>query len=189
VYELFALQVRKLISFDRLSVNLFNPDEATYTITYISGSDIPGRRSGDTVPIAGSFSEIIMYTRTGLLINTTGVEDMIRRFPHLTNLDSVRAGIRSLITVPLISRNDVIGTLNFRSKKQNAYTERDLHLAERIGTQIAGAIAHAQLFNALKKAESEQYRSRETAERLANEMAVIADIGRLIGSTLDIDLV
>ena len=37
-----------------------------------------------------------------------------------------------------------------------------------------------------KRAEEEQRRSRETAERLAQEMAVIAEIGRVIGSTLDI---
>jgi hypothetical protein len=39
----------------------------------------------------------------------------------------------------------------------------------------------------LQRAEEEQRRDRETAERLAEEMAVIAEIGQLIGSTLDID--
>jgi diguanylate cyclase (GGDEF)-like protein/PAS domain S-box-containing protein len=38
----------------------------------------------------------------------------------------------------------------------------------------------------LQRAEEKQRLSRETAERLAGETAVIADIGRLIGSTLDI---
>ncbi|MBU1965380.1 MAG: hypothetical protein KKD24_06155, partial [Proteobacteria bacterium] len=43
------------------------------------------------------------------------------------------------------------------------------------------------VFADLQRAEEEQRRNRETAERLAEETAVIADIGRLIGSTLDID--
>ena len=92
-----------------------------------------------------------------------------------------------MVSVPLISRDEVIGGLHFRSKKPNAYTERDLRLAERVGDQIAGAIANAQLFADLKRAEEEHRKNRETVERLAKEMAVIAEIGRLIGSTLDID--
>jgi hypothetical protein len=39
----------------------------------------------------------------------------------------------------------------------------------------------------LKLMVGEQHRNREIAERLAKEMAVIAEIGRLIGSTLDIE--
>ena len=40
---------------------------------------------------------------------------------------------------------------------------------------------------ARKRAEEEERRSRELAEQLAAELTVIAEIGRLIGSTLDID--
>ena len=36
-------------------------------------------------------------------------------------------------------------------------------------------------------AEKEERRNRETAEHLAGDMAIMVDIGRLIGSTLDID--
>ena len=61
--------------------------------------------------------------------------------------------MRSLLRVPLIYRDEVIGSLHFRSKKPNAYTDRDLRLAERIGAQIAGAIANAQLFSDLKTTE------------------------------------
>ncbi|MEW6333088.1 MAG: diguanylate cyclase [Thermodesulfobacteriota bacterium] len=39
----------------------------------------------------------------------------------------------------------------------------------------------------LMQAEEEQRQSRQTAERLAEETAVIAEIGRLVSSTLDID--
>ena len=67
----------------------------------------------------------------------------------------------------------MIGSLSFRSKTPNAYTERDLSLAQRIGDQIAGAIANAEIYANLKRAEQ--------------EMAVIAEIGRIIGSSLNID--
>ena len=152
VYESCALQAQKLVLFDRLSVDLNNPDEATFTVTYVSGSDIPGRRPGDTVPIAGTISEAILHKRTGLLINTAGVEEITGQLPRVTNVATIRAGMHSMISVPLISGDEVIGTLHFRSKKLNAYTEKDLHLGERIGAQIAGAISNAQIVNKLRKA-------------------------------------
>ena len=69
---------------------------------------------------------------------------MERRYPFLRA--SLRTGFRSMISVPLISKDQVIGGLNLRSFKPNAYTERDLKIAESIGIQIAGAIANAVLF-------------------------------------------
>ena len=49
-----------------------------------------------------------------------------------------------------------------------------------MGNQIAGAIANAQLYTERKRAE-------EAAARLSQENAVMAEIGRIISSTLNID--
>ena len=46
VYERFAAEARKLIPFDRLAMNLNNPQENTSRVAYISGSDIPWRERG-----------------------------------------------------------------------------------------------------------------------------------------------
>jgi PAS domain S-box-containing protein len=169
VYESFALQAKKLVFFDRLSVNLYNPDASTFTVAYVSGSDIPGRRPGVTVPLAGTISEAILRKRTGLLINTASVEEATGRFPHITNIATIRAGMRSLISVPLISKGEVIGILHFRSKKLNAYTERDLSMAERVGMQIAGAIANGHLYSGLKQAEEELKAHQMQLEKVVKE--------------------
>ncbi|MCH7559380.1 MAG: GAF domain-containing protein, partial [Planctomycetes bacterium] len=58
---------------------------------------------------------------------------------------AVEAGLRSWRFTPLISRGEVIGTLNFRSRQDNAYGENEIRIAELIGAQIAGAIATSQL--------------------------------------------
>ena len=170
VYEQFAQQVQELVSFDRLSVDLNNPNEKTSIITYVSGFDIPGRRSGDAITLAGTISETVLRTRTGLLINTVNPKEITDQFPHLTNVSTIRARMLSLISVPLISRNKVIGTLHFRSKRPNAYTDHDLHLAERIGDQIAGAIANAQLYSDLRNSEEELRKSEEKFRELVEHI-------------------
>ena len=68
------------------------------------------------------------------------------------------------MAIPLISKDEVIGVLHFESTKANAYGEKDLRLAERIGNQIAGAIANAQLFTERKRAEKEVLKQRATLE-------------------------
>ncbi|MDP1989797.1 MAG: diguanylate cyclase [Syntrophales bacterium] len=189
VYERFATEAKKLIPFDRLAVNVKCLHEYTSIVTYVSGSDIPCRRQGDSTPLAGTLSEEVLRARSSLLIQPEstpeGIAEMVSRFPALS--PSFQAGLFSLLSVPLIYRDEAVGVLHFRSKKERAYTEQDLILAERIGAQIAGTIANAQLFADLKKTEEEQRRNRENAERLVEEMAVIAEIGRVTGSTLNIE--
>ena len=61
---------------------------------------------------------------------------MMRLFPRGLTITTVLAGMRSMMGVPLISRDKVIGTLQFRAKKANSYTERDLRLAEKMGCRL-----------------------------------------------------
>ena len=177
VYERFAAEVKKLIPSDRVSVSLINPDGKSFTIAYLSGVHITYRRSGAIIPIAGSVSEIFIRRQSGLIIHAEDPEDFLRQFPGVTDFAIIQAGIRSMIGIPLISRDRVIGNLLFLSKKSNAYTEQDLRLAERIGDQIAGAIANAQLFADLKKTEMSLRESELRFRTLVEEAPVgVADV-------------
>jgi two-component system cell cycle sensor histidine kinase/response regulator CckA len=151
VYERFAAEARKLIPFDRLTVNLNNHDQNTITVAYVFGSNVPGRSPGDSFPLQGSVNETLERSRTGMLLHLTNIDDLKGQYVYLVS--TFQEGIRSFMGVPLISRDKVIGVLHFRSKKPDTYREQDLRLAERIGAQIAGAIANAQLYKELKKTE------------------------------------
>lgn len=170
VYERFAAEARKLIPFDSLMVNLIQPEENELAIAYTSGMDIPARRRGDRVPFKGSVCEAVAYSRKALLFQLENSSEFVEQFPILIHVRD--AGLRSLMFVPLISADKVIGALVFRSRKRDAYTTEDLNLAERIGTQIAGAIANAQLFAGLKKAET-LLRESEAQFRAIFEQAAV----------------
>jgi PAS domain S-box-containing protein len=172
VYERFAEQARKLIPFDWITVNIHNPADDTYTIAYLAGTEIPGRRVGDVLPLKGSLSGWVTETRRGLLLLPADEAEITARFPDPAATYTFRAGMRSLIVVPLIFQDAVIGTLNLRSKEPNAYRERHLRLAERIGMQIAGAMAVAQLYAELKEKENSL---RESKERCARLIAAVPD--------------
>jgi PAS domain S-box-containing protein len=151
VYEKFAAEARKLIPFDRITMSLCNVPEGMITVAYVSGADLSSYKQGDSLPLKGTLIEGFLQKRTGMLIQSEQMDGIVRRMPQFAR--HFRAGLRSLIGVPLIYKDAVVGALLFWSKIPDAYTGQDLKLAERIGDQIAGAIANAQLFSDLKKTE------------------------------------
>ena len=124
---------------------------------YVSQTDRilqPGeaiRPADGTIILAGSLNEKVMRTRTGLIVQLESIEEVAEHYPSL--VDRYKAGVRSAINVPLSSHGEMIGCLSFRSKRPNAYTQADLRLAERIGEQIARAIANATLYRELSETE------------------------------------
>ena len=161
VYDRFAGAVRHLIDFDRIAICIIDAEHQTGIVAYEMGKEIPGRRLGEVFPLSQSVYEHILKTRSGVLVQTEGVSEMEKRYPFL--LASLRTGFRSMISVPLISKDQVIGGLNLRSFKPNAYTEKDLKIAEDIGIQISGAIANTLLFAERKQME---VTLREKTEKL-----------------------
>ena len=167
VYERFAAEARKLILFDSLQVNLLRRDRGSLVVTYTAGTEIPSRRPGNLIPFKGSVCEEMARNRKGMLLQSGSPEEMIDKFPILYNVLPV--GLRSMLAVPLFSADKLIGSLVFRSDRQDAYTAEDLNLAERIGAQIAGAIANAQLYDQVKQDLAER-RKVEEALRESEEI-------------------
>ncbi len=150
VYAQFAEKVREAIPFDRISISIINMKNYTRTIKYVSGLGSTVNIIGKVHPIAGTRTEQAVLTKSGLLFNRNDKEeDLARNIPGV----AFPAGVSSLMIVPLILKGEVIGSWAIQSVKINAYSEQKLYLAERMGSQIAGAIANAQLFLELKQAE------------------------------------
>jgi signal transduction histidine kinase len=171
VYEGFAEKVNKLIPFDRIVVSLNNFDQGTLTLAHTSGLDVAGRGAGAVFPLRGSVNEKIMNPKAGLITQPDSIEELAGQIPGL--IPAFQAGVRSVISAPLIFRDRVIGALDFQSKKSKAYTGQDLNLAERIAAQIAPAVANARLFLEHERAEEALAERTAQLERTNRELVVL----------------
>jgi len=155
VYERFAEEARKLIPLDGIAINIINYKEKAISIPYVSGIGVPGCQPGDILPLAGSLTGEVARTSSTTVVQTEDRNELQDRFPTL--LKAFDTGFRSIMGVPLISGDKVIGAIHFRSIKLNTYSDQNLiRLAENIGSQIAGAVGNAQLFIELKRTEEAQ---------------------------------
>ena len=171
VYDLFAVEVFALIPFDRIVIAAVDRETDTFQSTFVRGLEVPGRRSGESAPLLGSITDEVLNSLTAMLYQTEQEEEVSDRFPAL--LPEFKAGLRSFLTVPLVSSNEVVGILLIRSLTPNAYGDHEVSLAEQIGDQIAGAIANAGLNAKL--------------EHEARERRILAEVGRIMGLSLDPD--
>ena len=175
VYERFAEEFKKLVPFDRVAIWVVEPNEGVATAAYVAGADVPGLTRGTTVRLSGSgsSSERVTRDRSSLLLDESNADALMKEFSGLH--DALAAGFRSMLQVPLIAKNQVVGFLALRAFAPDLYTPALLSLAERVAAQIAGAVSNSQLHARL--------------QREANERETLAEIGRVVTSSLDLEQV
>ncbi|MGC8810702.1 MAG: PAS domain S-box protein [bacterium] len=185
IYERFAQKLGEIISFDRIAMNIIDREKKEFFIPYTHGVAVPGREGSRLIPMEGTASEWVIKNKKGLLINEDNLKEFLRECPALNPF--VDIGLKSMIFIPMISRGQVIGVLSFQSFKKFAYGEKDLEIAEKVSNQIAGAVANAILFKKQKETEEVLLQRETEARKLAQEKEILAQIGRLISSTLYIE--
>jgi len=168
VYVRFTEEVRALLPFDRVVISLIEPDGETVRDAFVTGVDIPGLGAGSLHPLAGSANAHVVDSKRSLICDEETSKELAERYP---GTPSPVGDLKSMLMVPLLQRNEAIGTLNFRSTLPAPYGEREVELAEQVSAQIAGAIVTSQLHVGL--------------QREAREREVLAEIGRTASSSLD----
>ena len=151
----------------------------------MTGGSVPGRDQGDDLPLAGTATEAVIRTRASLLLQPESLEWLMHRYPG--HEPTYRAGYHSTLFTPLVTEGRAFGALVLMSRTAGRYGPEETALAESVASQISGAIAHAQLLHELIQAEASLRESEVEAQRLAREKAVMAEIGRIITSTLKIE--
>jgi formate hydrogenlyase transcriptional activator len=144
-YDQFVQEMKKLVDFDRTSINLIDHQAGVFLVRYEAGINYPGRRQDDVVPLQGTVTQRIMDTRQTLVQSYDG------EVAFAGQPERFQAGLRSGMTVPLIAKDRVIGTLNVSSRHSAAFGKREQRILEGLAAQIAPAVENSLLFQDVQR--------------------------------------
>ncbi len=162
----YALEMRKLVDFDRASFTRLNEADSTIDVKRVYG-DRPGRPDRSARPLEGSLTEHLLNTGKGL------IRPEITKDPRFaSDLDNINAGFRSGVAVPIMVQGRLIASLSLLSRRVGTYGDSELALLERLATQIAPPLETARLY--------------EEANDRAQEVQAINKIASIMASDLDL---
>lgn len=98
-----------------------------------------------------------------------------------------RAGFNSIISMPLIAKDNVLGTMNMASNKKNAYDVNDVRELEPVVYQVALALDNQRLFKSVAKAKNEWETTFDSVSDgivMVNEDHVVLRINQAAASLL-----
>lgn len=112
-------------------------------------------------PLSNAGEEEVIKSRSSLLLQRNYPEDVLRRFEVF--LPYLRRGFQSVLLVPLVVNNQVVGILTFLATRQNAFSKEDLRLAEKVSNRLAEALAQAQFRSACQVLGEQTWRDSEAS--------------------------
>ena len=161
-----------MVECDRITVHEIDQDAGTYMLRYTSGTTFPARMAGVVRSLQSVRLGEIAATGKTLIINDLSADPKFE-----ADHEFIKAGLLSAIVAPLVSNGRLVGGLTIRSRRAGAYGPKDLKIVGRLADQIASAIENARLYEEARRIQEEQ-------RRVAREEESLAEIGRIISSSL-----
>ncbi len=155
VFKIAATFTPRIISSDQISVALLTEDSQNLEI-YILHSDSGAKDSGTLLPVnATRIGQVVQQKE--LVVISEGYADKQIDLQVLT-----QPGLRSVISAPLVTGGQTLGTLNVGTTTPQAYGQRDKHLMQQIASLLASNIESRRLFLKMHLAltETEAYADR-----------------------------
>ncbi len=134
-------RVRDVIAYDAAEITLFDPQEKALVVAAWSGAEGFDDTKGERYPLGQGFTGFIGQSGQSLL-----VADIQAQADRRAIAEQIGEGVpvRSLLGVPLLIRDRLVGTLELVSSRVGAFDENDQRLLETIAPQAAIAIEKAQ---------------------------------------------
>jgi formate hydrogenlyase transcriptional activator len=159
-----AAAVERMIPFDRAALVLHDRDRGVFRLLGVAGPEHapPTIPLGTEWPLQGSRAGWVLDHALPLL-----TADLAEGPVFLENAPLLAQEIRCALTVPMIVKGRVIGTLNVGSRARGRYTDADVSLLAAIAEQVALAIenllAYEQIAGLKARLEAENLYLQEEA--------------------------
>ena len=138
IFQGFSRELKKVVPLDYSAMAMVDGDQVRLRAVF--GQVVATEMAEMSHPLQGTATEwVVKYRRS------TYQSDLQTAMTYWPDTHYVREGIRALVHVPLIVRDQVIGTIMVASGEANAYGDEDIHLLEQVSRQIATPLENATL--------------------------------------------
>lgn len=158
--------LRQVIPHDLAAISLYDPESRqllSHALDFPKNQEFFG--IGLPIPIEGTPTGRAFTSRQTVLVRHLDPA----QFPEEVIKSAAAEGLKSGCSIPLISHNRVLGTLDIASLHDDAFTEQDAELLTQVGSQIAIAVE-----NALAYQQIEALKNKLAKEKLYLEEEIRA---------------
>ena len=115
------------------------------------------------------------------------VEDVLTD-PRTANrqIFASKIGCRTLVTLPLYAKNELVGTMSIRMREPHAYADEEIRLFTAIGHQVGIAIENARLYQQARNNVRELRESQAEREKIIAELQKVLAEVKTLGELLPI---
>ena len=179
-------ELRRMVDISWSAISLIDKNEINFLAVYSAFRS--SWQAGDRMPLQDTPTNWLQMHRE------TVVESDIKSTSRFAgNRYLLRQGFRSVVHIPLITGEDVIGSLEMASRIPDAFDSRQINILERIAAQIATQIENSRLYGeAMRMAHIDDltglHNRRAMNEMIAREIDSCSRYGGLFSLIiLDID--
>src|SRR5262245_14532359 len=168
--------LRRVLPYDFAGMTLYDADSGQLRVQALNHTlhrEFFG--TAELIPVAGTAPGKAFTSRKTVVLQRI---DQLES-PHEVVQRVVAAGFKSGCSVPLISRDRALGTLDVLSFLEDAFTEEDTELLGQIATQIAIAVENSLNFERARAAELE-------VKRQYDQLRLMLEINNAVVSQLDL---
>ncbi|HIE52976.1 MAG TPA: PAS domain S-box protein, partial [Armatimonadetes bacterium] len=148
VFAAIVAEIRRIIPFDRLSLALLEPDGQHLRFWVLADEQALASPSHDALLRKGE-------TTLGRVVEEQKplhISDLAEHEPLLpVDVTVLGQGVRSVLSVPLVGPQGVLGTVNLCARKPNLYHQAHLNLLTDISAPIAIAVQNVRAFEEVRK--------------------------------------
>lgn len=156
VLETICEELAQFFDLPQAAFGLLNEsrDQLTIVAEYLPPQGISAL--GAVIPIENnSATQEVMRTKKPLVIPDAQTDP---RQPELHDLSRKR-GTRTILIVPLLVRDEVLGTLGLNSNTHRNFSPNEIELAQNVASAASQAVENAQLYTAVQQELAERART------------------------------
>jgi diguanylate cyclase (GGDEF)-like protein len=142
IFQTAIEQIERVISYDTAGITMIEGEDIV--IRYEKGFERPETVMALHIPLAGSINEEALIRKEPLMYpRVQEVYEAYTKFPH--------DKIKSVLCIPLISQEEVLGFLTLDSHQIDHFNDEDLKIASTFASQVSIALRNSFLYKEMSQ--------------------------------------